>query len=73
MASLSLNLLGTTYISGIINANLEKLEYLPLGVKPLRIFFKSTSPSVKFLRIVKDIKVLSSPISGRANGAMKEL
>ena len=73
MASLSLNLLGTTSISGIIMPNLEKLEYLPLGVRPPRIFFKSTSPSVKYLRIVKEIKVLSFPISRRANGAMKGL
>ena len=58
MASLRPILLGTTSTSGIIMPHLEKIEYLP--------------PGVKHPRIVKEIKVLASPISRIANGAMKE-
>ena len=73
MASLSPNLFKITPKSGIIMPDLDIIEYLTPRVKPPRIFFKSTSPSVKYLRIVKEIKVLASPISQRANGAMKGL
>ena len=73
MASLNPNLFGTTSKSGIIMPDLDIKEYLTPRVKPPRIFFKSISPSVKDLRIVKEIKVLSSPISRKANGAMKGL